>query len=777
MEETGLIQKFAWRIFRLREVIFLLSFSAVMCLPLALQEILKGVDVNVFVPITLLTLICTTLIVFWNLNKLFTNFIFFILSPLALFIHLGGMWLSIFELLKQLFYLYLNVYSKILYKTALDFSFLLSAWENLTEKFIGLAQRITSWLIALLQGIQLEDPLARTFIWSVGILSIAIWAGWQIAKHENYLIGILPSTIFLALSLDYTRKEMFMLWVHVILLLLVIGFSHLEKIRRRWESSNTDYSDSTVTESIVVVSILAIQVLGISYFVSTVSIKDILENIREREEVFDPQVEALGLEQAKENKISSPLSGSGSFISHEIQAGPQLSNQIVMVILTGDLPPMPASASAEVDIPNYYWRTGTYQMYTGSGWMNPASTRENISANDFLFEQPEVGYKVVHQNVIFTEGAQENLYWTGNLLQANVPLEAVWIDNDENNHLLYSKMLTAFINEGSYQADSLLLDVDEQTLKDSLAIYPDWISERYLALPESVPDRVRELARDLTISESTPYERALAIQNYLREFPYTLDVPAPPSERDAADYFLFELRQGYCDYYATSMVVMARSVGLPARIVMGYASGSYDIQQAKYFVAEKDAHAWVEIYFAEIGWVEFEPTPSQPAPAYGAIALSEQNQPVQPISTFNKPSFSFLKDINWFLPIIIFIIFLFMWMMWDTLSFLRLEPSFAIRNLYNRLRRFAQPLSGFSPLHETAHQYALALTQKIQSLSTAKYLQTSCNDVNRLTNLYSQSLFAPQPISQQDAQLALKTWWRLRWKLLILNVLAKVQKQ
>ena len=102
--------------------------------------------------------------------------------------------------------------------------------------------------------------------------------------------------------------------------------------------------------------------------------------------------------------------------------------------------------------------------------------------------------------------------------------------------------------------------------------------------------------------------RLLAIEAYLRTISYTLDVPAPPLDRDVADYFLFDLRRGYCDYFATAMVVLARSVGIPARLVTGYASGGYDVISAQFVVLEKDAHSWVEVYFPSYGWVEFEPT-------------------------------------------------------------------------------------------------------------------------------------------------------------------------
>ena len=153
---------------------------------------------------------------------------------------------------------------------------------------------------------------------------------------------------------------------------------------------------------------------------------------------------------------------------------------------------------------------------------------------------------------------------------------------------------------------------------NSPSVYPAWVRKQFLALPDSVPERVLALARDLTASEPTAYDRALAIQNYLREYPYTLEISAPPAGRDVTDYFLFDLKKGYCDYYATSMVVLARAAGLPARLVAGYANGSYDFENAQYVVTENYAHSWVEIYFANIGWVEFEPTASQPAILYEA---------------------------------------------------------------------------------------------------------------------------------------------------------------
>jgi hypothetical protein len=123
---------------------------------------------------------------------------------------------------------------------------------------------------------------------------------------------------------------------------------------------------------------------------------------------------------------------------------------------------------------------------------------------------------------------------------------------------------------------------------------------------------VRRLGEIIVQERTDAYSRALAIEAYLRGIPYSLDVGMPPEDRDVVDYFLFDLRTGYCDYYASSMVVLARSVGLPARLVVGYASGAYNVDAQAFQVTGKEGHTWVEVYISGLGWVEFEPTAGLP---------------------------------------------------------------------------------------------------------------------------------------------------------------------
>ena len=134
---------------------------------------------------------------------------------------------------------------------------------------------------------------------------------------------------------------------------------------------------------------------------------------------------------------------------------------------------------------------------------------------------------------------------------------------------------------------------------------------RYTALPDALPDRVTALAREIVEELPTDYDRALAIETYLRTtFPYDLDVPNTPPDRDFTDWFLFDQKRGYCTYYATAMTVLCRAVNIPARYVEGFTTPLTDTTSGQYQVTGEQAHAWCEVFFPGFGWVTFEPTAS-----------------------------------------------------------------------------------------------------------------------------------------------------------------------
>lgn len=196
-------------------------------------------------------------------------------------------------------------------------------------------------------------------------------------------------------------------------------------------------------------------------------------------------------------------------------------------------------------------------------------------------------------------------------------------DNDlfnENGEILYGR--TA---DDGY--DNYILD------------YISGIRSQYLQLPDTVTDRVYELAYSITDNYNSDYEKAKAIEDYLRTLVYTLKPGSLPEGYDFVDYFLFESKEGYCTYFATAMCVLARAVGIPSRFVTGYAGPNSLTEGQTAVITNAQAHAWPEIFIEGLGWVQFEPTPPY------ASALYDDDMPIM-ISDEDPELIQHIKDIT-----------------------------------------------------------------------------------------------------------------------------------
>jgi transglutaminase-like putative cysteine protease len=196
----------------------------------------------------------------------------------------------------------------------------------------------------------------------------------------------------------------------------------------------------------------------------------------------------------------------------------------------------------------------------------------------------------------------------------------------------------------TYTATSLKSLATDQQLRETGALYPPWVVDRYLDLPATVPQRVRDIAEEIVTNAgaTTPFDRAKALETYLRDnFTYNTAIPLPPAGSDRVDWFLFQNKEGYCEYYASAMIVMLRSLGIPSRMASGYAPGELDPATGVFTVRESAAHTWPEVYFPTYGWIEFEPTPSQPSSAQGPATESEFDSP-----TFAPSAIPEAPDLN-----------------------------------------------------------------------------------------------------------------------------------
>ena len=177
-----------------------------------------------------------------------------------------------------------------------------------------------------------------------------------------------------------------------------------------------------------------------------------------------------------------------------------------------------------------------------------------------------------------------------------------------------------------YIVTSSVPAADAEQLRAAGTDYPVHILHRFTQLPPDLPGRIRGLAHESTANGETPYDKALMIEANLKRLEYSLQVDPPPFDTDGVDFFLFEQRRGYSEYFASAMVVLLRSVGVPARVAVGYTTGDPTEVENLYAVNDSHSHGWVEVYFPGYSWIPFEPTPGAELPVVmmpGGAVLGE----------------------------------------------------------------------------------------------------------------------------------------------------------
>jgi transglutaminase-like putative cysteine protease len=164
----------------------------------------------------------------------------------------------------------------------------------------------------------------------------------------------------------------------------------------------------------------------------------------------------------------------------------------------------------------------------------------------------------------------------------------------------------------SYNGRSSVAIPTARELREAPTEYPRWVTDNYLQVSESITERTRQLAFQITEGIDNPFDKATAITQWLRKnIDYERVTLPSPQDVEQIDWFLFDYQVGFCNWYASAEVVLLRSLGIPARMAVGYARGNFLSDEGYYEVRGDDAHAWPEVFFPGYGWVEFEPTGNQ----------------------------------------------------------------------------------------------------------------------------------------------------------------------
>lgn len=324
-----------------------------------------------------------------------------------------------------------------------------------------------------------------------------------------------------------------------------------------------------------------------------------------------------------------------------------------------------------------YWRGEIRTQYSGTGWADGGARRGGQGAglgDDLQGDlSTSVSTKAVQQTItMLNDDVYPVLFGAYAVsridsMDADIDPDLLrWVPEGSELHL---RNQSRYPKSYTLTSEIPVIPVEELSKRTYEQLYSGSIDDAYLQIPRNFPERVEALAEEVTAAGETPYEKVVLLQNYLQSnFTYTNSPDLSRKQSpDFVEGFLFEVREGYCDYFSTSMVMMARSLDIPARWVKGYAPGSMSIQEFMpmdgvsnmepgiYTVTNADAHSWVEVYFGEYGWIPIEATPgfsmpilvsmeeSEPAAAEEPLEEEPEQEEAAPVTAPQQESSSMIK--------------------------------------------------------------------------------------------------------------------------------------
>jgi transglutaminase-like putative cysteine protease len=649
----------------------------------------------------------------------------------------------------------------------IDLASLTRLLQDLLNAAGVVVERVNVWIMALILGDPVFDPVAAALVWSIMVWIIAAWAGWVVEARQSALLASLPALMLSLGTLSYGRSESTALYFMLGSVLLLMATVQFDWQRQAWEKAEVTYPPRKGRQVGNTAAIVVVALVALSAIVSSLSLPRIVEWVSEQTG-NSPQQEgdlakSLGIIAAATASPDSFEDVRRPGLPREllIGSGPELSHRWVMTVAIEDFP----SILKGEQLSPLYWRSLTYDVYTGHGWRTSSTSLSEYQANQPL-QPPQAPYHILIRQTVRSIGQKSStLYVAGEPVAINQPSETARRSIGD----LFGVQIGSTMG---YTASSLLPVVDEATLRSAGQDYPDWVKHRFLSIPAEVPTRIKDLAIQLTAAEPTPYDRARAIERYLRTIPYTLDVPHPPPDQDLVDFFLFNLRKGYCDYYASAMVVLARAAGVPTRIAIGYANGTYDLNSRRFQVTEADAHSWVEVYFPNIGWVAFEPTAGRPAleidQSLGQTVTQDLTTNIVSTDTNHPGLIPNMRLIllggllgAGVLGLILFAI--------DEIRLCRLPEPEAAAEVYRRMRRYGARLAVAMTPGDTPYEFTASLGSRLQELSFYKKKPgLAANlpaDVDTITDEIVQASYHPLPPQGKATKTLYSQWRILRWRL------------
>ncbi|MCA9934471.1 MAG: transglutaminase domain-containing protein [Ardenticatenaceae bacterium] len=637
-----------------------------------------------------------------------------------------------------------------------------------------LFDRTASWFAALFGGGRSNETIV--FALGLGLTAwlLAAFAAWSVYRLQRPLAGVVVMGLALAVN-GYFGDATQWLPVYVGLTVLLLALANLALMQRRWTETAVDYSNEIQLE-------LTFYAMGVAMTLVALTVASPVSSFRKWAAYLAQQPIVQEIDQTWDRLFGGVASpdgpgsgpgwpgGSGVMPrAYLLGNAPELSETVVMTaVVTSATTNQPITGA---EMTGLHWRGLSYQVYTGRGWTISEERREELPAGQAVSLPPLAEQTQYWQTVYWLLDERVLRYTLGFPLQFDEPVTLHW------------RGLTDFVRVQGHESTYTMLTTRATAVPNLLRAshvsnVPATVLARYTALPDNVPQRVLDLAQDVAGGFNNPYDQARALEQFLRQYAYSLDVAAPPADADVVEYFLFEAQQGYCDYYASAMVVMARSLGLPARMAVGFAAQEPDAA-GRQVVRQINGHSWAEVYFADMGWVEFEPTAGfvLPNEAETAVPTSDETPSSldelvpPPLPAQDAPSRPFSR---WWLVLFAGVGVAGVWW-WQA-------RRLVIRNVvdvYGRFQQQAVKLGAPPQASQTPHEFADHFLQGLRPLAQhprlAKWVEVVQEPVQRLTAVFERVQYSQDEAGEGDTAVAQSLWQRLRQPMVWLRLFRRMK--
>ena len=539
--------------------------------------------------------------------------------------HLGYLfWTTAFGLLVGLFATQQYKLPRIfMHGVIVVFSILLGYWLTALVSYNGSTiafwNNIQSWMsTAINGGVTDDDSIFLFFIIALSFL-LAYTSTWLVLRTRSPWLMIVANVVVILINLDNATDGfiIFLVLFLIASLLLLLRFNLYESICR-WKRQGLRYAEDIGWDVMQAGALISIGILIFSWILpgnvknTTFAQVWTLNPLVQFQNTLDRVVGVSG---------GATVPSPGAFRGQLVLGGnPNLANTVVFTATTDD--------------PNQYYATLSYDTYNGRGWTNNGGAEtQDINQNTPLSSGALSTHTVKQTIRIAQPPIEQDPYLIGipDIASVSIPAKLLWADANgviawEGRGALNTGMTyTVVSNVSAADTDTLRsVPMPQDAPKLSTGAIPDHedtiqpnvynptVLRQNTTIPKNLDPRIAKLALKVTANQKTMYDKMVALENYLRtNYAYSLDI-RPPAGVEPVSWFLFGPdKKGFCNYYASAMSIMARTLGIPARVVVGYTNGHVDPKTNQRVVMGTDAHAWTQIYFAGYGWVNFEPSGGQ----------------------------------------------------------------------------------------------------------------------------------------------------------------------